>query len=279
MNRGRLVAIAVALVAALLAAYLVRGLLRTSPPPQVGEANQPVVVETTPMTEVLVAAKNLNIGEKLGGFSLEWRSWPRSAVAEGMITRGDQPDAIASFEGSRARLPISVGEPILNVKIVKPEDRGFMSAILPQGMRAVSIGISERTGVSGFILPNDRVDIILTQRSGSGTGSRNVSSETVLSNVRVLAINQTLREQDGAAAIVDGRTAVLELEPEQAEILARIETSGELSLALRSLAEDVAASARDSRPVLAESYRSGRSAASGGPLVVRYGLERLITNR
>ncbi|WP_395687912.1 Flp pilus assembly protein CpaB [Aestuariivirga sp.] len=279
MNRGRLIAIAVALVAALLAAYLLRGLLRSTPAPQVGGTTAPVVVETTPMSEVLVAAKNLNIGEKLGGFSVEWRSWPRSAIAQGMINRDTQPDAITALEGARARLPIVVGEPIFDVKIVQPGDRGFMSAILPQGMRAVAIGISDRTAASGFILPNDRVDIILTRRGSGNSGGRDISSEIVLSNVRVLAINQALREPDGSPAIADGRTAVLELDPQQSEVLAKIESSGELSLALRSLAEEGDAGSKDDRPVLADSYRTGRSAVAGGPLVVRYGLERLITNR
>jgi pilus assembly protein CpaB len=140
----------------------------------------------------------------------------------------------------------------------------------------VSVGISDRTAASGFILPDDRVDVILTRRSNASAGGRNVNSETVLSNVRVLAINQTLREEDGKPAIPDSRTAVLELEPKQAEVMAKIESAGEVSLALRSLADDTTG---DQRPILSEAYRTGRSSAAGGPLVVRYGLERLITNR
>jgi pilus assembly protein CpaB len=276
MNRARLLILVVAIVAALLAAYLARGLLKSRPEPQVGQTTAPVVVDTTPMTEVLVAAKNLNKGEKMGDFALEWKSWPRSAVAPGMITRGDTPNAVKDLEGARARLPIYSGEPILNSKVVKPGDRGFMSAILPEGMRAVSVGISDRTAASGFILPDDRVDVILTRRSNASAGGRNVNSETVLSNVRVLAINQTLREEDGKPAIPDSRTAVLELEPKQAEVMAKIESAGEVSLALRSLADDTTG---DQRPILSEAYRTGRSSAAGGPLVVRYGLERLITNR
>lgn len=276
MNRARLLILVVAIVAALLAAYLARGLLKSRPEPQVGQTTAPVVVETTPMTEVLVAAKNLNKGEKMGDFAVEWKSWPRSAVASGMITRGDTPNAVKDLEGARARLPIYSGEPILNSKVVKPGDRGFMSAILPEGMRAVSVGISDRTAASGFILPDDRVDVILTRRSNASAGGRNVNSETVLSNVRVLAINQTLREEDGKSAIPDSRTAVLELEPKQAEVMAKIESAGEVSLALRSLADDTTG---DQRPMLSEAYRTGRSSAAGGPLVVRYGLERLITNR
>ena len=276
MNRARLLILVVAIVAALLAAYLARGLLKSRPEPQVGQSTAPVVVDTTPMTEVLVAAKNLNKGEKMGDFAVEWKAWPRSAVVPGMITRGETPNAVKDLEGARARLPIYTGEPILNSKVVKPDDRSFMSAILPEGMRAVSIGISDRTAASGFILPEDRVDVILTRRSNVSAGGRNVNSETVLSNVRVLAINQTLREEDGKPAIPDGRTAVLELEPKQAEVMAKIESAGEVSLALRSLADDTTG---DQRPILSEAYRTGRSSAAGGPLVVRYGLERLITNR
>jgi pilus assembly protein CpaB len=167
------------------------------------------------------------------------------------------------------------GEPVVDVKLVRPSDGGFVSAVLPADMRAVSISISDRSAVSGLILPNDRVDIIFTQRRGGTAGSRDVISETVLSNVRVLAINQTLRQDPNSPGIPDSRTAVVEVEPEQAEVLARIESAGELSLALRSIAAQGDGGDSNQRPVLAEAYRQGRNIASGGgPLIVRYGLER-----
>jgi pilus assembly protein CpaB len=129
------------------------------------------------------------------------------------------------------------GEPVRDVKLVK--GAGFMAAILPSGMRAVSTEISPETGAGGFILPNDRVDVILSKRERNSDrrgGQDVVNSEIVLGNVKVLAIDQTIEEQNGQKVVV-GKTATLELRPEQAETLARSRQSGTLSLALRSLAD------------------------------------------
>ena len=127
-----------------------------------------------------------------------------------------------------------------------------MSAILPRGMRAVSTKISPETGAGGFILPNDRVDVILTKKEKNESigGSETFNSETILANVRVLAIDQTVKEEDGRQVVV-GKTATLELAPEQAEVLTLAEQMGEMSLALRSLA-DAAPGSEDDRV-----YRSG----------------------
>ena len=275
MSGARLGALAIAVAAGLLAAYLAMGLLNKPRGTQAAYKATPVVLESTPMTEVLVAAKDLATGERLGDTGLSWRSWPRDAVAAGMITKESQPAAAGELSEARARQPMFAGEPVVDVKLVRPSDGGFVSAVLPADMRAVSISISDRSAVSGLILPDDRVDIIFTQRRGGTAGSRDVISETVLSNVRVLAINQTLRQDPNSPGIPDSRTAVVEVEPEQAEVLARIESAGELSLALRSIAAQGDGGDSNQRPVLAEAYRQGRNIASGGgPLIVRYGLER-----
>jgi pilus assembly protein CpaB len=114
-----------------------------------------------------------------------------------------------------------------------------MAAILPTGMRAISTEISPETGAGGFILPNDKVDVILTkrERGADRSGSAEAfNSETILTNIRVLAIDQTVGEKDGQKVVV-GKTTTLELKPEQAELLARARQSGTLSLALRSLVD------------------------------------------
>jgi pilus assembly protein CpaB len=112
-----------------------------------------------------------------------------------------------------------------------------MAAILPPGMRAISTEISPETGAGGFILPNDRVDVILSKREKNADHpSDSVNSETILGNVRVLAVDQTIEEKNGQKVVV-GKTATLELKPEQAETLARSRQMGTLSLALRSLAD------------------------------------------
>ena len=124
-----------------------------------------------------------------------------------------------------------------------------MAAVLPGGMRAVSTEISPETGAGGFILPNDRVDVILSRREKNPDRTNPtdvIVSEIVLSNIRVLAIDQAPREKDGQNSVV-GKTATLELKPAQAEILARARQSGTLSLALRSMLDAHAPDAPRSR--------------------------------
>ncbi len=137
--------------------------------------------------------------------------------------------------GMIVRAPFVAGEPIREPKLVNAKGSGFMAAILPSGMRAVSTQISPETGAGGFILPNDRVDVIMTPRNrdsekGGGT------TETILRNVRILAIDQTVEEKNGQKVVV-GKTATLELSSNQAETLALSQQLGTLSLALRSIAD------------------------------------------
>ena len=138
-------------------------------------------------------------------------------------------------------MPFIAGEPIREQKLVKANGAGFMAAILPSGMRAVSTEISAETGAGGFILPNDRVDVVLSKRerrqSDEGGGPPEIiSSQVVLSNVRVLAIDQAPKEKEGQNAVL-GKTATLELKPEEVQTLAKARMSGTLSLALRSIAD------------------------------------------
>lgn len=266
MNRMRLIILAAAVVAALLAAFLAKGLLER-PAPQVVQQVQPPPPATL---DVLVAGKDIAPGELFGSGGLQWRAWPREGVSAEMMTREAMPDALEGLRAARARVPIVAGEPILPSKIVRPGEAGFMSAILPSGMRAISIPITELSSVSGFVLPNDRVDVILTRLITNRSGDKVATGEAVLTNVKVLAINQTLGAGNADATIPDGRTAVLELEPLQAEVLQKIVNTGELSLALRSMSDD-----GNGKPQLAESYRNP-SRPSSGPVVIRYGLARQV---
>ena len=136
-----------------------------------------------------------------------------------------------------ARAPFVAGEPIREAKLVDAKGSGFMAAILPHGMRAISTQISPETGAGGFILPNDHVDVILTRRdAGKSSGGAQQGSETILSNVRVLAIDQNVAEKNGRKVVV-GKTATLELSSPQAETLALAQHLGTLSLALRSITD------------------------------------------
>src|SRR6185436_7641769 len=144
-------------------------------------------------------------------------------------------NAIEDFIGAITRAPFTAGEPIREAKMIKANGAaGFMAAILPSGMRAVSTEISPETGAGGFILPNDRVDVILSRRANDRAGNASPTSETILTNVRVLAIDQTVEEKNGQRVVV-GKTATLEMSPRQAETLAQSRQLGSLSLALRSL--------------------------------------------
>lgn len=234
MKIARVAVLAIAIGSAGGAAMLAKGMLSREP-------EQPRTVEQAPvmkMERVLVASNEIPHGHVVTRADLRWQDWPAEAVAEIFITSGARPDALDDIAGSIARSTVSSGEPINEVKLVRADRGGFMSAILPAGMRAISTRISPETGAGGFILPNDRVDVLLTksdERNNPGAGDV-FATETILRNVRVLAIDQTIREEDGEQVVV-GKTATLELGPDQAEVLSLAEQSGELSLALRSLSD------------------------------------------
>jgi pilus assembly protein CpaB len=230
MNPARLVVLIIALGAGGVAAWL-------------ASTSGPAPTATAPATEqlktvdVLVARADIPLGQKVGADQLQWQTWPAAAASSSFIRRTERPDAIKQLTTSIARTPFVAGEPIRETKLVKAEGYGFMAAILPAGMRAISIEISPETGAGGFILPNDRVDVILSRRRGGTDDTQaGASSEIILGNIRVLAIDQAPREKDGQNTVV-GKTATLELRPDQAEALARARQTGTLSLALRSLAD------------------------------------------
>lgn len=246
MNKTRMIVFGLALGSAGLAAYLAQGFL-TKPKSEIVEINK---VETE---EVLVAARDISMGDRLDVASLTWRSWPKDHIAPTMISKSEKPNAIEELKEGRARNPVYQGETINEKKIVHPGDKSFMAAILPKGHRAISVRISAETGAGGFILPNDRVDVILTRKL---PGSERQISETVLTNVRVLAIDQTFKQNDKGDAVVVGKTATVELNPVQAEVLSMVESSGQLSLALRSIA-DSGSQLGDDGPQLTEKFING----------------------
>jgi pilus assembly protein CpaB len=156
------------------------------------------------------------------------------------------------------------GEPVTAQKVIKADGAGFMAAMLTPGMRAVGVKMTTERGAGGFILPNDRVDVIMTRKAGNDGGVTAYSAATVLENVRVLAIDQTSQEEGDSKSIV-GKTATLELSGSQAETLALAEAMGDLSLSLRSLAHD-----ENAAP---DSKRSrGLGSSDQGIVVLRYGI-------
>src|ERR1700674_19896 len=231
MYTARIGVLTLALGAGGVAAYLARGSDNTSPPPE------PVVQLQT--VDVLVAKSDIGLGQSVVPDDLQWQTWPAASASNNFIRRSERPEATREVAGSIARAPFIAGEPIRELKLVKANGSGFMAAILPTGMRAISTEISPETGAGGFILPNDRVDVILSRRDKNPdrSGSSDiVISEIILANIRVLAIDQAPKEKDGQNAVI-GKTVTLELKPEQSETLARARQTGTLSLALRSIAD------------------------------------------
>ncbi|KWV44753.1 Flp pilus assembly protein CpaB [Bradyrhizobium macuxiense] len=231
MNTARILVLAIAGCAGLAALYLASG-SDNKPAP----ATPPVA--QLPTVDILVARSDIGLGQTVKPDDLQWQTWPAATASNTFMRRDTNADAIKDVTGSIARAPFIQGEPIRQQKLVKADGSGFMAAILPTGMRAVSTEISPETAAGGFILPNDRVDVLLSKRDKNPdrNGPDIVNSEVILTNVRVLAIDQAPKEKDGANALV-GKTVTLELKPEQTETLARARQSGTLSLALRSIAD------------------------------------------
>lgn len=228
MSAARIIILAVAIVAGLGAALLI------GRPPKVSPSV--TKYEPAPTVEVLVAATNVPLGNKLAASDLKWIAWPLASLPEGVIRKQDAPEGEVEFIGQIARAPLFGSEPIRREKLLKA-DSGFLSAILPQGKRAVAITTDSKGAntAGGFILPNDRVDVIRTTRddSNSKDGSPPIS-ETLVANVRVLAIGQSIQEKNGEKVVV-GETATLELDPRQVEAVTLAQKTSSLSLSLRSL--------------------------------------------
>ena len=232
MKAARLVVLGVAVAAGGLAALLA------------GRDDKPVPVPSKPVaqletTDVLVAKSDIGAGTPVSSEQLGWQVWPTASAGPHFIRKSDRPNAIEELSKTYARAPFVAGEPIKESRLIKAGAAGYMAAILPSGMRAVSTEIKPETSAGGFIIPGDHVDVILYRRDKdaekTGSGEAHVS-ETILNNVRVLAIDQTVQDKDGQKAVI-GKTATLELSPRQAEILALSQQIGVISLALRSVTD------------------------------------------
>lgn len=229
MKPARIIILAVAVVSAGVAGLLALQVARGGKPVVQTET----VVEREPTINVLVAKESLPVGARLNPETVAWAPWPRDSIVEGFITDQNRPDAKEALSGAIARLPIFNGEPIRQEKIADSSSR-IMSSLLPSGKRAVATEISVATGAGGFILPNDRVDVIMVRKGEADT----FLTETVLSNVRVLAVDQQIQENPDGSKSVIGTTATLELNPDQTKVITVAQQMAErLSLALRSVAD------------------------------------------
>ena len=264
MKPARIIVLLIALVAGGIAALLA------------GRSDRPLPIAQAPVApletvEVLVAGSDIGLGQSVTGGELRWQIWPAAAAENAnFIKRNDRPDAINQISGSIARSPFFAGEPVRESRLIKGTGSGYMAAILPTGMRAISTDVTPETGAAGFILPNDRVDVILSRRDREAERTAGVevhTSETVLTNVRVLAIDQTVEEKGGQRVVV-GKTVTLELSQRQAESLVMARSQGQLSLALRSLVD-----AQGDKPDTSADDRGQRN----GVNIVRFGVTTTAT--
>jgi pilus assembly protein CpaB len=262
MKAARVVVLTVALAAGGVAALLAG---RSEKPPEVKTPEAPKMATV----DILIAKNDIGMGQALSPADLQWQAWPADATTGNFIRKSDRPNAMDQLAGNIARTPFVSGEPIREAKLVDAKGSGFMAAILPTGMRAVATQISAETGAGGFILPNDRVDVILTRRDREAEKTSGVEvqvSETILTNVRVLAIDQAVEEKSAQKNVV-GKTATLEMSERQAETMALAQKLGTLSLALRSITD----ASRDEKKD--DSADTARTSVN----VIRFGVGTTVT--
>lgn len=264
MKPARVIILSVALFAAGAAAFLA---LKLTGRERVVQMQAETRIEKEPSINVLVAGANLPVGSRLTEESMRWQGFPEGGVSEGFITQQARPEAMTELKDSIVRLPIFEGEPIRSEKIADANG-AIMSSLLPSGKRAVATEITVSTSAGGFILPNDRVDVIMVKKGDGDT----FQTETILSNIRVLAIDQEVQEKDDAKTVV-GTTATLELSPEQAKVIAVAQQMADrLTLALRSVAD-----AQEPDALVAKHLLSGEN-NEGTIQVIKSGVVQKLNN-
>lgn len=203
------------------------------------QAAAPIAVPT-PAKSVLIARSSIQRGQILKPSNLAWEQWPEAGIDKNYIQLGTRTPE--TYSGWVAKEPIAAGEPLTEAKIIAPGNHGFLSAVLRPGMRAVSVPVTVTSGISGFVFPGDDVDLIVTYsvqdrpvpgQQQNGPLLDHKISETVLRDIRVIAIDQKLESKPGEATVA--KTATLEVTPKQSEIVALADEMGKLSLSLRSL--------------------------------------------
>ena len=223
-----------ALALAIICAVLARSMFGGSAAPQAAASQTAEPVGP----EVLVATKTLPPGTILGPESFRYQRWPSDLVEKAYYIKGEQ--SAASLAGTVVRYPITAGQPLTQGAVIKPGDRGFLAAALGPGMRAVTISVSQQSGVSGFVFPGDHVDLLLTQ-TVSGDGPPLKATETIVHNIRVLATDQRTDktiDQDGKTVVQNVSNVTLETTPKLSEKIAVAQQIGAISLSLRSIADD-----------------------------------------
>ncbi|AXB76207.1 Flp pilus assembly protein CpaB [Novosphingobium sp. P6W] len=234
MDRKKVVLLAVALLIAAFTAFAARSMFAG------GAAPQAEAVAAQPKgPKVLVAQRALPVGTIITADSVSFQGWPDELVKDAYYIEGEAD--MSKLLGTVVRFPITAGQPLTQGSLVAPGDRGFLAAALAPGMRAITIPVSAKTGVGGFVFPGDRVDLMLTQDvKGEGSGDSLRTAETILRNLRVLATDQATDSEvvDGKTVVHAFRTVTLEVTPRIAEKVAVAQEIGEISLSLRAIADN-----------------------------------------
>lgn len=236
MDKRKLMLLVGALIVAIGTAFAARSLFVGASTPQAEAASK------VPMgPKVLVAQRALPVGTIITADSINFQAWPKDMVQDVYFVEGEAD--MQKLLGTVVRNPITAGEPMTKGNLVAPGDRGFLAAALGAGMRAVTIPVSARTGVAGFVFPGDHIDLVLTQTvKSNGEGMPLKASETIMKNLRVLATDQSTEQVmvEGKTRVRTFSTVTLEVTPKMAEKIAVSQTIGTISLSLRSLADNSA---------------------------------------
>jgi pilus assembly protein CpaB len=239
-----------ALVAAAVAAFLAKQFIASQ---QVPVATQESPAIPTGTEEVLVTSRDINPGEVLTTGDFKWQRWPQSALDTRFILKsaavtdanGQVQDPVEAFNGTIAKRQVMIGEPVNQDMVLKQGDTSVAAANLTPGMRAVSLSVTPSSGVAGLILPNDRVDVVMTGNLRGITaleGRQDLigqyASETIIKDARVMAIDRKLSHDPKEGVGEDARTITLEVTPSEAERLLTASQIGQLTLSLRSMVKD-----------------------------------------
>ena len=227
-----------ALVVAVVTAVMAKNMFAESAAPQ---ANAAPAVPVGP--KILVARKALPVGTIIDQESLTYQPWPKELMQDAYYVEGTPDGDMGGLVGTVVRNAITAGQPVTRGALVGPQDRGFLAAALGPGMRAVTVPVNPSSSVAGFIFPGDRVDMVLTQEvTGGGEGPPLKVSETIVRNLRVLATDQRVdsKGEDGKTEVRAISTVTLEATPRIAEKIAVAQSVGQLSLSLRSIADNTA---------------------------------------
>ena len=237
MDRKKLVLLLAALIIAVGTALAARSLFADASAPQ-AQAAPPVPQGP----KVLVAQRALPTGTIITADAIGFQQWPEELVQQAYYIDGESD--ISKLLGTVVRHPVTAGEPVTQGSLVAPGDRGFLAAALGPGMRAITVPVSAKTGVGGFVFPGDRVDLMLTQAvEGNDNEGALRATETILRNLRVLATDQSTTQETneaGDTVVRAFRTVTLEVTPKIAEKVSVAQTIGTLSLSLRSIADNQA---------------------------------------